>query len=118
MSLLLFYLLALCVVDHGVIVQAEEVNFVVLLPPTTSSDSSSSTSAGYFPLAAGLESVVRLAVEHLNEDESLLDGDEVTLSLVPSLQATEAASGLCSAIATNTTVAVSWSCACILRTRR
>lgn len=108
--MLFFYLLVLCVVDNGVRVHAEEVNFVVLLPPTTTSsageDGTTTTTAGYFPLAPAVESVVRLAAEHLNEDASLLDGDEVTLSVVASLQATEAASGLCSAIDTNTTVAV------------
>lgn len=85
-------------------VRAEEVNLVVLVPPTTSSAEGTSE---YFPLAPAVESVVRLAAEHLNEDASLLDGDEVTLSVVASLQATEAASGLCSAIEGNATFAVS-----------
>lgn len=102
-ALSLLFFLAL---DNGglVVVRAAEVNLVVLTPPTTSSTEGISE---YFPLAPAVESVVRLAAEHLNVDESLLDGDEVTLSVVASLQATEAASGLCSAIKGNTTVAVS-----------
>ena len=101
---LLFFLLTLCVIDNGVvIVHAEEVNLVVFLPPTAHS----SAEGSYFPLAPALESVVRLAAEDLNEDDSLLNGDEVTLSVVTSQQATEAASGLCSAIETNKTFAVS-----------
>lgn len=96
-AVLLFALASLSVDGFA---RAEEINLVVLARPTISDETE-----GYFPLAPGVESVVRLAVEHINGD-ALLGEDNLTLSVVTSAQATTAAAGLCTAMETNTTVAV------------
>ncbi|CAM9847215.1 unnamed protein product [Pylaiella littoralis] len=90
-SLLLGGYTALLALFLSVAVTAEDVDLVVLLPPD------GAEAGGYFPLAGALESVTRLAAEHVNEDESLLNGT-ITLSVQAAEEATVAVAGLCAAI--------------------
>ncbi|CAM9847144.1 unnamed protein product [Pylaiella littoralis] len=79
---------------QSVAVTAEDVDLVVLLP------ADGAEAGGYFPLAGALESVTRLAAEHVNEEGLLLDGT-VTMSVQPAEEATVAVAGLCAAIASS-----------------
>lgn len=83
-----------------------DVNLVVLLPPLA--DEATSVSEGYFALTPALDTLVRLAGQHVNEDGSLLEGN-VSLSVVHSDTAAEAAATLCSELVqnVNSSVAVS-----------
>lgn len=75
-----------------------DVNFVVLVPPI--SEETDSASDGYFALAEAVHTVVLLAGQHINEDGSLLEGN-LTLSVVHSATASEAAANLCSDLVLN-----------------
>lgn len=90
--------LGMSLLSFSMVVTAEDINLVVLLPPNEAD--AGEEAGGYFALAGALESVTRLAAEHVNEEGALLDGN-VTLSVQAAEKATAAVAGLCVAIDRN-----------------
>lgn len=77
---------------EGQLVDAKNASFTVLIP---------APSEGYTPLVPALESVVRLAAEHVAEVGPLSQLGNVSLAVVESAEGAPAAASLCTAIGAN-----------------
>lgn len=89
-------LLAVYFLLVGVLVDAEDVGFVVMIPEV-----SPAASDGYTPLVPALKSVLRLAAEHVAQDEVLSEIGNVSLAVVESADSITSVENLCSAIGLN-----------------
>lgn len=90
-------LLAAFLLLEGLLVAAEDMGFVVMIP------GGSGASEGYNPFIPAFKSVLRLAAEHVGQDEVLSETGNVSFAVVESADSATSAANLCSAIGSNDT---------------